>query len=516
LEQGALHRTKKSAKRKELGGTFQLQKGAGEHRRWRRAFISLTVLMLVLFELTSTYLPVLAASEQTYANKRFIQIEGGNFYSIALRNDGSVWGWGRNLLGELGLQETVTFRNTNAPVRLNGLDSIKTISVAGGESGHNLAVKTDGSVWQWGTANGFSDNKIHSLLPHKIEGVSDAIAVAAGLSYGIALRKDGTVWSWGRYPNAMDLKEVRQPAAVKGLSKIVQVALDGQKGYAVKKDGSVWSWNEPSDRKSQQVTAAMLPVKVTGFTNIRQVSAWEGRLLALDGEGKLWTLNAESKRVALHPELTIKEVRIGARYGSSNELLLTTAGEVFSFGKTVTGKQGKVDGLPKIVSIGAGTYHNLAISENGEVWGWGGNKFVEVGRPAMSSDGIVYRPLQARADIDVAVNGIFLHSIYPAIASDHTVQIPIRDVTTALGAGFTSSLVDGNIRNYFIRYRGRTVTFQQGQSRAWIDTEEINLPDLISGVPGAVTVPYQLLQIGLGLTVIWDSESGELAIADNE
>src|SRR5437763_1373365 len=71
-------------------------------------------------------------------------VAAGGFHSVALKGDGTVWGWGYNGSGELG-DGTTTDRAT--PVQASGLSGVVAI---GSGVNHVLAVKADGTVWAWG------------------------------------------------------------------------------------------------------------------------------------------------------------------------------------------------------------------------------------------------------------------------------------------------------------------------------------------------------------------------------
>lgn len=72
-------------------------------------------------------------------------VKAGSNYTIALKSDGTVWGWGSNYQGELG-DGTTTSRTT--PVQVSGIAGVIAISEGGDE--HTLALKSDGTVWAWG------------------------------------------------------------------------------------------------------------------------------------------------------------------------------------------------------------------------------------------------------------------------------------------------------------------------------------------------------------------------------
>ncbi|MFB5684120.1 stalk domain-containing protein [Paenibacillus terreus] len=472
-------------------------------RRWRRVVLALT-LLLIFAAIMAPHFTLAAQVEG--GGKRFIQVEGGRYYTAALRNDGSVWIWGRNLWGELGLQETVNLRRIEAPVRVGRLSDIRSLSVYG--SGHNLVVKSDGTVWQWGAADGYADQQVHSLLPRQVDGVSSAATAAAGEDFGVALLEDGTVWSWGRYRNEALAQDARKPAPVPGLSNVVQVAADGRNAYAVKSDGSLWKWREPSAPSNTDGAVSLHPVKIMGFSKIKQVSANNDQLYALDSKGKLWTLSGSGKAKSYHSELTIQSVRAGDGY----VLLLTAQGDVFSFGSTVTGKQGKVAGLLGVTAIGAGSHHNLAITKDGRVWGWGGDKYYETGGPPTSEGGMAYRPAPARQAVDIMINGQRFDSIFPAIVTDFGVLVPAKPLSQALGAEFSMLRDEDGSGSYQIGSNGRTVTFMMNQSLFQTGTKQAALPEPVTAVTGAVMVPYQLLEKGLGVKMTWNPQAGVLTV----
>ncbi|MBI5778435.1 MAG: putative Ig domain-containing protein [Planctomycetes bacterium] len=130
-----------------------------------------------------------------------IAIAGGFYNSMsALKNDGTVWAWGANWYGQLG-DGTTTDHLT--PVQVKGPGGvgllINIIAIAGGDY-HSIALKNDGTVWAWGY-NGsgqLGDGTVtNRLTPVQVTGLTGAIAIACGSNHSIALKTDGTLWTWG-------------------------------------------------------------------------------------------------------------------------------------------------------------------------------------------------------------------------------------------------------------------------------------------------------------------------------
>ncbi|MFC4602003.1 alpha/beta fold hydrolase, partial [Cohnella hongkongensis] len=82
-----------------------------------------------------------------------ISISAGTYSSLVLKSDGTVWSWGANTNGQLGDGTTTT---RTAPVQVLGLTDITYVAanVNGGSSlGYSVAVKQDGTIWSWGSNN---------------------------------------------------------------------------------------------------------------------------------------------------------------------------------------------------------------------------------------------------------------------------------------------------------------------------------------------------------------------------
>jgi alpha-tubulin suppressor-like RCC1 family protein len=123
------------------------------------------------------------------------QISGGWFHTVALTTDGAVWTWGDNGRGQLG-DGTTTGRNK--PYHVAGLSGV--IAVSGGDC-HTAALKSDGSVWTWGCNDkselGNETAGTDSSVPAQVVGLTNIIRIAARDYHNIALKSDGTVWAWG-------------------------------------------------------------------------------------------------------------------------------------------------------------------------------------------------------------------------------------------------------------------------------------------------------------------------------
>jgi alpha-tubulin suppressor-like RCC1 family protein len=125
-----------------------------------------------------------------------VGIAGGGWHNVALKSDGTIWAWGMNDVRQVARASPYS---VSSPVKVAGISA--TVVAVGAGYWHGLALKTDGTVWQWGydgvgqLVTGFPT--AGQQVPWQVAGVSDAIAVDGGMYHSAALRADGTVWAWG-------------------------------------------------------------------------------------------------------------------------------------------------------------------------------------------------------------------------------------------------------------------------------------------------------------------------------
>lgn len=126
-------------------------------------------------------------------------ISAGGFYSMAIKTDGTLWSWGQNSYGQLG-DNTIT--NRSSPVQtISAGTNWKQVSCG---LNHTAAIKTDGTLWLWGRNlyGGLGDNTTQSRSSpvQTIVGGTNWKQVSLGNFTTSAIKTDGTLWSWGYNP----------------------------------------------------------------------------------------------------------------------------------------------------------------------------------------------------------------------------------------------------------------------------------------------------------------------------
>ena len=280
---------------------------------------------------TYTSIPVLTATCGALTGKTLIAIATGNAHTLALTTDGGVYAWGYNYYGQLGNSGTT---NSAVPVAVNTSGPLagKTVVAIAAGGNHSLALTSDGQLYAWGynyagqLGNG---STVSSSVPVAVN-VSGALAgktvimLAAGDSHSMALTSDGRVFTWGY--NA-------------------------------------------------------------------------------DGElGNYSTLNSSAPVAVYTSGVLSGKAVIGITAGSTHSLAMTSDGKVFSWGSNGTGELGNSgttnSSVPvavstsgalagkTIVAIAAGSSHNLALSADGKVFGWGYNYYGQLGNNSTNNSSV--------------------------------------------------------------------------------------------------------------------------------
>ncbi len=215
-----------------------------------------------------------------------IAIEAGFGHNLALKADGTVWVWGANGDGQLGNGDTL--RNSAFhPLQL-GLSNI--IAIAGGDQ-HSVAVKSDGTLWGWGQngAGQLGDGTITGpfagtlfLSPVQNPLISGVTQIAATDRGTIALKSDGTVWGWGYNEFGVTGNGTRttanqcqcEPTPMQAtISNVTEIQSNSSfHNMARKIDGSIWAWGyDYEGQAGTGVTSGQFPDHYSRLTPVQSL-----------------------------------------------------------------------------------------------------------------------------------------------------------------------------------------------------------------------------------------------------
>jgi hypothetical protein len=138
-----------------------------------------------------------SSPKQIGALTNWLQIAGGIYHAIAIKTDGTIWSWGYNVSGELGLGNTV-YRSS--PNQIGALTTWSSIGNARTYS--SFAIKTDGTLWVWGRGRAGQlglGNTTYYSSPKQLGALTNWAKVTAfgNVARTGAIKTDGTLWTWG-------------------------------------------------------------------------------------------------------------------------------------------------------------------------------------------------------------------------------------------------------------------------------------------------------------------------------
>lgn len=236
---------------------------------------------------------------------------------------------------------------------------VKSLS-AGSEM--TCAVLGDGTVKCWGRNNvGQLGNGTKTFdpvaRPVLVSGLTDAIAVSAGVEYACALRAGGTVVCWGG--NALGVlgngttDESLTPKPVSGLTGVTEIAAGFGATCARKSDGTVWCWGRGGDYGTTSLTQSNVPVQVTGLSGVEHIAN------ANEGGTSLTSLVC-----ALLGDKSLK------CFSTQNN-----SGQLGNGTKNSSRTPAAVPGMTNVSAITASLLHNCAVQGDG-TWCWGASQLV--------------------------------------------------------------------------------------------------------------------------------------------
>jgi len=380
-------------------------------------------------------------SVNVYCRNKYIEIANDvNFFgtashSLAIRGDGSLWGWGLNSQGELGFGSIST-----APTCLNPadgsngydatnkrcpfpslIDSSATWSKIAAGMFVSLALRSDGTLWSWGgNTSGILGLGPNPALfcptytgtfcptPTQIGSVTNWSRIDIAQNHAVAIRSDGTLWSWGNnlrgeLGNGTTVaSDVPIPIGTATNWSAVTVTRTQGSG-ALRSDGTLWTWGTTTTLAlgptpvtfcpSYNVMSGCLsPTQVGSVMNWSQIDGGDNHILALRSDGTLWSWGANlSGELGTGGGASNVPVQIGTATnwlqvsaGQQHSLALRSDGTLWGWGLNTKGQLGDGTTLnrPAPVPIGtatnwsriaAGEMYSMGIDSTGQLWSWGGN-----------------------------------------------------------------------------------------------------------------------------------------------
>ena len=238
---------------------------------------------------TSISSPTQVGSDTTWSSDSFDKL-GGSFGAImTIKTDGTLWSWGRNEFGVLGINAGHD-SHRSSPVQVGSETTWSIVCEPADSANHTFAINTSGELFSVGRNSSGQlgqNNTTYYSSPVQIPGTTWRY-VTAGASAAAATKTDGTLWSWGynRY-GTLGLNQAENnyssPIQIPGTTWN-RVFAGTSCTWATKTDGTLWAWGENSTGNLGQnnLTHYSSPVQVGSNTDWNRVSSTQANgLLAL-------------------------------------------------------------------------------------------------------------------------------------------------------------------------------------------------------------------------------------------
>jgi alpha-tubulin suppressor-like RCC1 family protein len=296
-----------------------------------------------------------------------VQVASGLDHILALKNDGTLWGWGYGDVGQvgatfrtvqildsLGIDVLALYTAERQPVRVTVPPLVQ---VAAGAR-FSLALARNGTVWVWG-ANGSAQlglgDPIDRYLPAQIHGFTGVAHLAAGYVHSLAIDGEGKLYAWGdnRFGQLGDgtTQQRSKPIRVPGLPPMQAMAGGEAFTMAIDQTGQLWTWgnNQFGQLGDGTTSPRLTPAPVTGETNVMAVAAGRAHALALHRDGSVWAWGANESGQLGQGDTSRRPVPV------------------------------LVSGLPLVAAIACGDGFSMAMGADGMLYAWGDNRYLQLG-----------------------------------------------------------------------------------------------------------------------------------------
>lgn len=291
-----------------------------------------------------------SSPKQVGTTESWASVEGGRgSFTAGIKTDGTLYLWGANGSGQLGLGNTTGY---SSPKQVGALTTWYKVSTGGA---FTVSIKTDGTLWSWGLNNygqlGHS-NYANRSSPVQVGALTTWASLATPMSSNsaLAIKTDGTLWAWGNNASGQlglnDTNTRSIPVQVGALTTWSKVTCSQRSTTAVKTDGTLWSWGNNGNGQLGLDSAAYSyssPKQVGALTNWLTVAGGYNSVMAIKTDGTLWAWGANAQG-------TLGD---GTTYTRSSPV--------------------QIGALTTWLLLSLGNYGGLARKTDGTLWTWGGN-----------------------------------------------------------------------------------------------------------------------------------------------
>lgn len=322
-----------------------------------------------------------ATNRPEFITNNVAAVAAKTFFSLFLKGDGSVWAMGVNADGQFG--DGTDISKTNGPELIM---SGNVTAIAAG-SGFILLLKNDGSLWAAGD-DSFGElgdgNTNASWTTNRFEEVvsNNVTAISCGETHSLFLKNNGSLWGMGGNSSGqlglVGINQTNQPTLIVA-SNVVAISAGFLHSLFVKNDGSLWGMGDNSLGALGPAPGGQTnPPAMIISNNVSAIAGGNDTTFFIKSDSSLW----------------------GMGFNYYGQLGLGTAMEI---------------NLPELVSsnasnVGAGSEHSLLAKKDGSLWASGSDEFGQLGDGNNSSgvnqfEQILNAPPTYKISFPVVLNG---------------------------------------------------------------------------------------------------------------
>ena len=321
--------------------------------------------------MTTSAPPTTVAAPSEPEDNRVLDVVAGIRHTCMLHKSGSVSCWGENENGQLGDGEFGSNVYSTVPVRVQGITDAVAIA-AGWE--HTCAVHASGEVSCWGDDSrgelGNGEESDFQPLPVKVVDMTDAVAITAAHWHTCVLRENGSIACWGGDHDGQlgdghvgDNFDSAVPVEVLDISDAVAVSAGGEHTCALHETGEVSCWGDNSlgelgTGEAGNEFDSGVPVKVDAIADAVAVSSGHQHTCAVHEGGNV---SCWGDNVA---------DQLGSRLDWPADFSAVPL---------------SVPSVTDAVSVSSGAWHTCARRESGSVACWGSNTAGQLGASPIHS-----------------------------------------------------------------------------------------------------------------------------------
>ena len=288
---------------------------------------------------------------------KICSVSAGYKHSLLLDTEGSVWGIGCSLYGQLGFWGT-----TSTPTKIENLPTIQAIQCS--PTGYSLFLDTQGNVWGCGK-NSVGELGIekhnYERMPIKFANMPKITSMVAANFQALFTDEAGKVWGCGS--NAfgqlggipVNAAGYHKPVLLEGFPlPITSVAAGKAHSLYLDIDGHVWSsGNSAGGQLGINISrghCAQQPQKLESLPKIVEISAGGSRTALLDETGQVWTSGRVDGFVSNTPirAPALSQIQTMSCTAECHSLYLEDDGSVLVAGVNKNGQLGMGDIVPRL------------------------------------------------------------------------------------------------------------------------------------------------------------------------